>query len=101
MTRAEDPLIEVSPHITAGLFFDCSNRVDRLDATLGVAFHVVRDRTPETRIAELTTQHVKNGATLFVEVPIEEFDRIAEAIAHDRSRVTRTIFIEIARNASE
>ena len=48
IARAENPLVEEAAHVAAGRLFDGANQIDRLDAALRVASHVLARSSAKT-----------------------------------------------------
>ncbi len=78
-------------------------RIRSIVSTLRCALrsHVVPDRSPEPRVAELAAQHVQHRAAFLIEVAVEDLDRVAKGIADDRAAVTIRLLFQIRAPALE
>ena len=95
MPGLEHPLLEEAIGVPAGRLVDGARQIARLDRAAGVLGDVVADRLPEARVAQLGAQHVQHAAALFVQVAIEDVDRLVVDVGDDRPAVAVRVLVEI------
>ncbi len=105
VARAEHPLVEESPERPPAYLLERAHQIPCLHDAEPMRLEVATKSCEEAGIAEEATQHVQHQPTLFVQVPVEEFDGISVVAAHQGSIVAsarlRQILLEIAEHSAQ
>ena len=98
MAAALDPLVEKRSHVAAGRGLDRAHEIDGFDVALRVVGDVAPNRAAQPLPTEFAAQHVQHRPAFLVQVGVEELNRIAINVAHDRPPVALAVFVEILLN---
>ena len=82
-----DPAVQQLVDVAPGRLLDGAREIPRLHRSVRVFAGVVRDRAPERGVTQLVAQHVDDAAAFFVQVGVEQVDRLVVLPADDRPLV--------------
>ena len=100
MARPCDPAVEQLVDVAPGRLLDGAREIPRLHRAVRVFAGVVRDRAPERGVAQLVPQHVQDAPAFFVEVRVEQVDRLVVLSADDRTLVAPRL-VQVAVGVDE